>query len=167
MHGRPAHPDICVMAEQGPSGNKLQSTVDVRSKREQVLSRYSEFKNTARLRRERLEAARHFQQFRRDADELEAWINEKIQIVSDESYKERTNLQVLMPVPDGSHGRRGRSLAAVYSARTVYTTTNLPYSVGLYPFCACRPKSRSTRPLRQRQQHTTMPSLPSRAPEGP
>jgi len=90
---RPAHPDICVMAEQGPSGNKLQSTVDVRSKREQVLSRYSEFKNTARLRRERLEAARHFQQFRRDADELEAWINEKIQIVSDESYKERTNLQ--------------------------------------------------------------------------
>lgn len=101
---RPAHPDICVMAEQGPSGNKLQSTVDVRSKREQVLSRYSEFKNTARLRRERLEAARHFQQFRRDADELEAWINEKIQIVSDESYKERTNLQVLMPVPDGNHG---------------------------------------------------------------
>jgi len=92
------------MAEQGPSGNKLQSTVDVRSKREQVLSRYSEFKNTARLRRERLEAARHFQQFRRDADELEAWINEKIQIVSDESYKERTNLQVLMPVPDGNHG---------------------------------------------------------------
>lgn len=114
---RPAHPDICVMAEQGPSGNKLQSTVDVRSKREQVLSRYSEFKNTARLRRERLEAARHFQQFRRDADELEAWINEKIQIVSDESYKERTNLQVLMPVPDGikpwCSTRRGRSLAAL------------------------------------------------------
>lgn len=83
------------MADQTPSGSKLQNTIDVRNKRSQVLARYSEFKDAARLRRERLEGARQFQQFRRDADELEAWINEKIQIVSDESYKDRTNLQVL------------------------------------------------------------------------
>ena len=83
------------MADQTLSGSKLQSTIDVRNKRNQVLARYSEFKDAARLRRERLEGARQFQQFRRDADELEAWINEKIQIVSDESYKDRTNLQVI------------------------------------------------------------------------
>ena len=32
--------------------------------------------------------------FRRDADELESWIYEKLQVASDESYKDPTNLQV-------------------------------------------------------------------------
>ena len=31
--------------------------------------------------------------FRRDADELESWIHEKLQVASDESYKDPTNLQ--------------------------------------------------------------------------
>jgi hypothetical protein len=35
-----------------------------------------------------------FQYFKRDADELESWINEKLQAASDESYKDPTNLQV-------------------------------------------------------------------------
>lgn len=34
------------------------------------------------------------QYFKRDADELESWINEKLQAASDESYKDPTNLQV-------------------------------------------------------------------------
>ena len=82
------------MAEQPPVGNKLQNPDNVRAKRDQVLARYQGFKEAAKLRRERLESARKFQQFRRDADELAAWISEKIHIVSDESYKDRTNLQV-------------------------------------------------------------------------
>ncbi len=36
---------------------------------------------------------RRFQYFRRDADELESWIQEKLQVASDESYKDPTNLQ--------------------------------------------------------------------------
>ena len=82
------------MAEQLPGGNKLQNPENVRAKRDQVLARYQGFKEAAKLRRERLESARKFQQFRRDADELAAWISEKIHVVSDESYKDRTNLQV-------------------------------------------------------------------------
>lgn len=34
-----------------------------------------------------------FQYFKRDADELEGWIYEKLQAASDESYKDPTNLQ--------------------------------------------------------------------------
>jgi hypothetical protein len=37
-----------------------------------------------------------FQYFKRDADELESWIYEKLQAASDESYKDPTNLQVRM-----------------------------------------------------------------------
>ena len=59
----------------------------------QVLNKYLEFKAAARLRREKLEDSRRYQYFRRDADELESWINEKLQTASDESYKDPTNLQ--------------------------------------------------------------------------
>lgn len=34
-----------------------------------------------------------WQYFKRDADELESWIHEKLQAASDESYKDPTNLQ--------------------------------------------------------------------------
>ena len=40
-----------------------------------------------------MEDSRRYQYFRRDADELESWINEKLQTASDESYKDPTNLQ--------------------------------------------------------------------------
>ena len=79
---------------------RLQSASDVRARRDQVLSKYEGFKEAARKRREKLEEAKRFQQFRRSADELEAWVNEKMQIVSDESHKDRTNLQVLRLIDD-------------------------------------------------------------------
>ncbi len=82
------------MAEQTPEGVPKPKTEDVKSKRDQVLSRYQGFKDAAKQRRERLEGARKFQQFKRDADELEAWISEKLQLVSEESLKGRVNLQV-------------------------------------------------------------------------
>ncbi len=73
---------------------KLKNPEDVRYRRDQVLTKYQGFKDAARQRREKLEAAKKFQQFKRDASELEAWINEKIHVVSNDSYKDRTNLQV-------------------------------------------------------------------------
>lgn len=62
----------------------------------QVLNRYEDFKQEARAKREKLEDSRRFQYFKRDADELESWILEKLQAASDESYKDPTNLQVSM-----------------------------------------------------------------------
>ena len=84
------------MAEQPPppKGGKLENPGVLRERREKVLERYQGFKEAARLRREKLEGARKFQQFRRDADELESWISEKVQLLSDEEYQDRSNLQV-------------------------------------------------------------------------
>jgi len=58
-----------------------------------VLRRYEEFKGAARIKRQKLEESRRYHYFRRDADELELWINEKLQAASEESYKDPTNLQ--------------------------------------------------------------------------
>lgn len=72
----------------------LETVEDIQNRRDQVLRRYAEFKEVTRLRRQRLEDAKRYHQFKRDADEVEAWINEKLQIACDECYKDPTNLQV-------------------------------------------------------------------------
>lgn len=71
----------------------LETVEDIQNRREQVLRRYAEFKEATRLRRQRLEDAKRYHQFKRDADEVEAWINEKLQIACDENYRDPTNLQ--------------------------------------------------------------------------
>ncbi|KAI6173416.1 Spectrin protein 1 [Aphelenchoides besseyi] len=63
------------------------------NRRTEVLSHYGQFKDFAKLKRDRLEEARQFQYFKRDADELEIWILEKLQTASEESFKDPTNLQ--------------------------------------------------------------------------
>ena len=82
------------MAEQTPGSLRQDSVEAIQARRVQVLERYEEFKDAARRRKDKLESAQKFQQFRRDADELEAWVNEKTRIASDESYKDRANFQV-------------------------------------------------------------------------
>lgn len=85
------------MAERSPQDkpSRLEDPDTLRLRRDQVLERYKGFKEAAKQRRGKLEDARKFQQFRRDADELESWIREKMQVVSDDSYsKDGTNLQV-------------------------------------------------------------------------
>ncbi|XP_072344928.1 spectrin alpha chain, non-erythrocytic 1 isoform X1 [Scyliorhinus torazame] len=71
----------------------LDSADDIQERRQQVLDRYRRFKELSLLRRQKLDDSFGFQCFRRDADELEKWIQEKLQIASDESYKDPSNLQ--------------------------------------------------------------------------
>uniref|UniRef100_A0A8C4WXB9 Spectrin alpha, non-erythrocytic 1 n=1 Tax=Eptatretus burgeri TaxID=7764 RepID=A0A8C4WXB9_EPTBU len=71
----------------------LETADDIQERRQQVLDRYSRFKELSLQRRQKLEDSRRFQFFRRDADELDKWIQEKLQVASDESYKDPTNLQ--------------------------------------------------------------------------
>ncbi|KAJ8388746.1 hypothetical protein AAFF_G00129790 [Aldrovandia affinis] len=76
------------------SGVKVLETADdIQDRRQQVLDRYRRFKELSTVRRQKLEDSYRFQFFRRDADELEKWIQEKLQIASDENYKDPTNLQ--------------------------------------------------------------------------
>lgn len=71
----------------------LETAEDIQQRREQVLSRYTNFKDATAERRRHLEEARRFMFFKRDADELESWILEKLQTASDESFRDSTNLQ--------------------------------------------------------------------------
>lgn len=80
-----------------PSGVKvLETAEDIQERRQQVLDRYHRFKELSTLRRQKLEDSYRFQFFQRDAEELEKWIQEKLQIASDENYKDPTNLQVCL-----------------------------------------------------------------------
>jgi hypothetical protein len=80
-----------------PSGVKvLETAEDIQERRQQVLDRYHRFKELSTLRRQKLEDSYRFQFFQRDAEELEKWIQEKLQIASDENYKDPTNLQVYL-----------------------------------------------------------------------
>uniref|UniRef100_A0A3B3DV84 Spectrin alpha, non-erythrocytic 1 n=1 Tax=Oryzias melastigma TaxID=30732 RepID=A0A3B3DV84_ORYME len=71
----------------------LETAEDIQERRQQVLDRYRRFKELSIMRRQKLEDSHRFQSFRRDADELEKWILEKLQIASDENYKDPSNLQ--------------------------------------------------------------------------
>lgn len=90
--GAPPDP---VLEVPPPTEIKILETVDdIQSRRFEVLNHYSQFKDYAKNKRERLEEARQLQYFKRDADELEIWILEKLQTASEESWKDSTNLQV-------------------------------------------------------------------------
>lgn len=85
------------MTEVQPREIKILETAeDIQTRRDEVLNRYSHFKETCQDRRRKLEDSRRYQYFKRDADELESWIYEKLQTASDESYKDPTNLQVMI-----------------------------------------------------------------------
>lgn len=71
----------------------LETIDDIQERRDTVLGKYVLFKADAKDKRTKLEDSKRFQYFKRDADELESWIYEKLQIVSEECFKDYTNLQ--------------------------------------------------------------------------
>ncbi|KAL3315949.1 Spectrin alpha chain, non-erythrocytic 1 [Cichlidogyrus casuarinus] len=71
----------------------LETPEDIRERREQVLTRYSAFKEATDERRKRLEEAKKYQYFKRDADELQNWILDKLKTYSDENFRELSDLQ--------------------------------------------------------------------------
>ena len=53
----------------------------------QLVTRRQNIHEKSEKRRELLEESRKLQQFEKEADETKAWINEKLKIATDESYK--------------------------------------------------------------------------------
>jgi spectrin alpha len=74
----------------------------ISSRRENVLERWAEFKKVTAERRARLEDAKQLQNFNRNADELEAWINAKLKVANDDAHKDHINLQVRPRTREGS-----------------------------------------------------------------
>ncbi|KAI1882449.1 hypothetical protein AGOR_G00250870 [Albula goreensis] len=67
---------------------------DISNRRDQVLNRWQRLKSQMIEKRSKLGESQTLQQFSRDVDEIEAWISEKLQTASDESYKDPTNIQL-------------------------------------------------------------------------
>ncbi|VEL10488.1 unnamed protein product, partial [Protopolystoma xenopodis] len=65
----------------------------VAERRAALLDRRAALKEKAIARRKLLEDSYRYQLFDRDADEMKAWILEKLKTATDESYKDPTNLQ--------------------------------------------------------------------------
>lgn len=71
----------------------LETVDDIQERRDTVLGKYVLFKADAKDKRNKLEDSKRFQYFKRDADELESWILEKLKIASEEFVKDSTNIQ--------------------------------------------------------------------------
>ena len=59
----------------------------------QIVTRRQNIHEKSEKRRELLEESRKLQQFEKEADETKAWINEKLKIATDESYKVEYTVQ--------------------------------------------------------------------------
>lgn len=72
----------------------LETAEEIQERRQEVLARYARFKELVAERGQKLEESYYYQVFRRDADDLEKWILEKLKIAGDKSYEDPTNIQV-------------------------------------------------------------------------
>jgi len=66
---------------------------EINNKRLQVLDRWRHLKEALIEKRSKLGESQTLQQFSRDADEMENWIAEKLQLATEESYRDPANIQ--------------------------------------------------------------------------
>lgn len=67
--------------------NEHYASKPIDDKRTQVLDRWRHLKDALIDKRSKLGESQTLQQFSRDADEIENWIAEKLQLATEESYK--------------------------------------------------------------------------------
>ncbi|KAM9686923.1 spectrin alpha chain, erythrocytic 1 isoform 1-T2 [Trichechus inunguis] len=84
-------PKETIMESSGPK--LLETAEEIQKRRQEVLDRYKRFKELVAERGQKLEESYYYQVFRRDADDLEKWILEKLKTLEDKSYEERANIQ--------------------------------------------------------------------------
>ena len=81
-------------------GSQHYDSENVKARIERVLERWQKLRQALLEHRSKLGESQTLQDFSRDADEIEAWIIEKLAATSDEAVKDATNIQV------SSHRRR-------------------------------------------------------------
>ena len=74
------------------------AAVEVAERRAAVLARWSQLKSLLGTWRAQLGQSQSFQQFKREADEAEGWVGEKMVVACDDSYKDPTDLPVSLCV---------------------------------------------------------------------
>ena len=68
--------------------------MEVAERRASILAQWSHLKSALVAWRHKLGQSQSLQQFKREADEVEVWMGEKMQTATDDSYKDPTNLPV-------------------------------------------------------------------------
>merc|ERR1712241_980753 len=66
---------------------------EIEEKKQEVLARWQKLKEALIEKRSKLGESQTLQQFSRDADEIENWMLEKLQLAEEESYKDPANIQ--------------------------------------------------------------------------
>lgn len=74
-------------------GHDHYASQPIKDKKDQVLDRWQNLKEALIEKRSKLGESQTLQQFSRDADEVENWISEKLQMAQDQSYKDPANIQ--------------------------------------------------------------------------
>merc|ERR1719273_535633 len=69
------------------------AAANIDHKKKDVLARWSDLKDALIKKRAELGESQTLQQFSRDADEIENWMLEKLQLAEEESYKDPANIQ--------------------------------------------------------------------------
>merc|ERR1719415_241483 len=69
------------------------AAADIQQKKKDVLERWEKLKEALIEKRAQLGEHQTLQQFSRDADEIETWMLEKLQLAEEESYKDHANIQ--------------------------------------------------------------------------
>lgn len=72
--------------------NNHYSAKNIEERKQQVLERRQAVKDKAQERRHLLHASKAYQKFVAEADDLDAWLDDKTKIAGDESYRDLTNL---------------------------------------------------------------------------
>jgi hypothetical protein len=88
----------------------------IQQKREGVLQKWKDFRDSAGSRRQTLENARGLQEFLRNADEIEQWIEDKMKTATDESYRDPSNMQVRLPC-SGAHQSHFHSISMNFRSK--------------------------------------------------
>ena len=83
---------LSVYADQ-LTGSGHYASGDIEDKKKEVLARWQQLKEALIEKRSELGESQTLQQFSRDADEIENWMLEKMQLAEEESYKDPSNIQ--------------------------------------------------------------------------
>ena len=98
---------------------------EIKTRCQGVLDRRDKVKDAAAARRTKLIDSRNYQQFLRNVYEVQGWTREKMQVATDESYRDPSNLQGKLLKHQAFEAELGANKRRVDAVAVVSTCTRL------------------------------------------
>lgn len=112
------------------------AAVEIAERRASVLSSWAKLKQALVDWRSRLGQSQSLQQFNREVDEVEAWLSDRLQTATDESYRDPTNLQNKLQKHETFEGEvsanKERVFTLVQAGQGIYCTLYYCTTVHVY-----------------------------------